>query len=42
MICYACKQECVKIGAYDGMYPSCSRCPKCGSIYDGDGDWIEG
>jgi len=42
-LCYACRVECVPVCPYDGMWPSPLRCPKCGSVYEGDsGDWLEG
>lgn len=42
MKCYGCRCDCVSLRPYDGMYPGCERCPKCGNVYDGDGDWVEG
>jgi hypothetical protein len=42
MKCYGCRCDCVSLRPYDGMYPGCERCSKCGNVYDGDGDWMEG
>lgn len=42
MKCYGCKCDCVSLRPYDGMYPGCERCPKCGNVYDGDGEWVDG
>ena len=40
--CPACNVLCENVGEYDSFWPRDYRCPKCGSIFDGDtGDCIK-